>query len=89
LDPSKEAEAIATAAIDRDVQSHARLVRLGALAIGLLCLVATPVLLLVLDRLFYWMPVIGVIHIGIAFFYNSRAEARNRLKQGTDLSKYL
>jgi hypothetical protein len=86
LDPSKEAEASVSAAVDPAVQRAARAVRLGALALGLLCLVATAVLLL-LGRLWYWLPLIAVVNFGVALFYNPQAEARNRMKRTTDLSR--
>ena len=88
LDAAKEAEAVATASIDKGVQLAARKVRLSALGLGVSCFLATGLLLVAFDRLWYWLPVVGLANLGIAWFYNPAAEARNRVKAQTDLSKF-
>jgi hypothetical protein len=87
LDPAIELEA-AIASSSPDVRTSTRAVRKGALTIAAVCFAGTVLLFLALHRLFYWLPIMGVLHLGVAVFYSSRDEARNRIKGMTDLSRF-
>lgn len=63
-------------------------VRLAALALGVVSLIGSSLLILLGLRFGMFLLLFGLSQIGLAVFFTPRVSARNRLKRKTDVSRF-